>query len=196
MGLLREILDPNRAVDQRFAEYIAITSDGLVKNGILADEGLNLGVANSISLIVWLTVAIYWLASLAMPSLASIQGLWAPVALAAWACGGDPEAPQPAGWDCRVGRCLPGACGVGRGSSKLAGWAGAARSLPGVVQAAGGILLAHPSTGGNLLPSSIAQRAFPYPGRILATNAHRLGTLALKVQFKDVTAHIPPLVES
>jgi ABC-type uncharacterized transport system permease subunit len=55
----------------------------LVYNGILADEGLNLGVANSISLIVWLTVAIYWLASLAMPSLASIQGLWAPVALAA-----------------------------------------------------------------------------------------------------------------
>ena len=37
-GLLREILDPNRAVDQRFAEYIAITSDGLVKNGILVEE--------------------------------------------------------------------------------------------------------------------------------------------------------------
>ncbi|MBK6982010.1 MAG: cytochrome c biogenesis protein CcsA [Betaproteobacteria bacterium] len=34
-------------------------------------------------LIVWLTVAIYWLASLAVPGLASIQGLWAPVALAA-----------------------------------------------------------------------------------------------------------------
>jgi len=37
-GLLGEILDPNRAVDQRFAEYIAITSDGLVKNGILVEE--------------------------------------------------------------------------------------------------------------------------------------------------------------
>jgi putative heme-binding domain-containing protein len=37
-GLLREILDPNRAVDQRFAEYIAVTSDGVIKNGILVDE--------------------------------------------------------------------------------------------------------------------------------------------------------------
>ena len=37
-GLLREILDPNRAVDQRFAEYVAVTNDGLVKNGILAEE--------------------------------------------------------------------------------------------------------------------------------------------------------------
>ena len=37
-GLLREILDPNRAVDQRFAEYVAVTSDGVVKNGILVEE--------------------------------------------------------------------------------------------------------------------------------------------------------------
>jgi len=55
----------------------------LVYAGVFADEGLNLGVSNSISLIVWLTVAIYWLASLAVPGLASIQGLWAPVALGA-----------------------------------------------------------------------------------------------------------------
>lgn len=55
----------------------------LVYTGVVADEGLNLGVSNSISLIVWLTVAIYWLASLAVPGLASIQGLWAPIALAA-----------------------------------------------------------------------------------------------------------------
>lgn len=55
----------------------------LVYTSVLRDEGLNLGVTNSISLIVWLTVAIYWLASLAVPGLASIQGLWAPVALSA-----------------------------------------------------------------------------------------------------------------
>ena len=55
----------------------------LVYSGVLSDEGLNLGVSNSISLIIWLTVAIYWLASLAVPGLASIQGLWAPVALVA-----------------------------------------------------------------------------------------------------------------
>ncbi len=55
----------------------------LVYSGVISDEGLNLGVSNSISLIIWLTVAIYWLASLAVPGLASIQGLWAPVALVA-----------------------------------------------------------------------------------------------------------------
>ena len=55
----------------------------LVYSGVLSDDGLNLGVSNSISLIIWLTVAIYWLASLAVPGLASIQGLWAPVALVA-----------------------------------------------------------------------------------------------------------------
>jgi ABC-type uncharacterized transport system permease subunit len=55
----------------------------LVYLGVVADEGLNLGVANSISLIVWLTVAIYWLAGLAYPGLGSIQGLWAPIALGA-----------------------------------------------------------------------------------------------------------------
>lgn len=55
----------------------------LVYSGVLSEEGLNLGVSNSISLIIWLTVAIYWLASLAVPGLASIQGLWAPVALVA-----------------------------------------------------------------------------------------------------------------
>ena len=55
----------------------------LVYTGIVADDALNLGVANSISLIIWLTVAIYWLASLAVPGLASIQGLWTPIALLA-----------------------------------------------------------------------------------------------------------------
>ncbi|MBL0142519.1 MAG: cytochrome c biogenesis protein CcsA [Betaproteobacteria bacterium] len=55
----------------------------LVYNGIVIDEGLNLGVSNSISLLIWLTVVIYWLASLAVPGLASIQGLWAPIALGA-----------------------------------------------------------------------------------------------------------------
>jgi putative membrane-bound dehydrogenase-like protein len=37
-GLLREILDPNRAVDQRYAEYVAVTNDGVVKNGVLVEE--------------------------------------------------------------------------------------------------------------------------------------------------------------
>jgi ABC-type uncharacterized transport system permease subunit len=61
---------------------VALVLHGMLAyNGIVVDEGLNLGVSNSISLIVWLTVAIYWVASLAVPGLASIQGLWAPIAL-------------------------------------------------------------------------------------------------------------------
>jgi ABC-type uncharacterized transport system permease subunit len=63
---------------------VALVLHGMLAyNGIVVDEGLNLGVANAISLIVWLTVAIYWLASLAVPGLASIQGLWSPIALLA-----------------------------------------------------------------------------------------------------------------
>lgn len=55
----------------------------LVYVGIVTEEGLNLGLANSISLLVWLTIVIYWLAGLAYPGLGSIQGLWAPIALGA-----------------------------------------------------------------------------------------------------------------
>jgi putative heme-binding domain-containing protein len=40
-ALLREILDPNRAIDGRYAEYIAITTSGRVKNGILVEESGN-----------------------------------------------------------------------------------------------------------------------------------------------------------
>ena len=45
--------------------------------------GLDLGVANAISMLVWLTVAIYWLGGLAFQGLSSVLGLMAPVALAA-----------------------------------------------------------------------------------------------------------------
>lgn len=40
-AMLREILDPNRAVDQRYAEYLALTVDGLVKKGVLVEESGN-----------------------------------------------------------------------------------------------------------------------------------------------------------
>lgn len=55
----------------------------LLYQRVLSPEGLDLGVANAISLLVWLTVLIYWLASLAFNGLASILGLIAPVALLA-----------------------------------------------------------------------------------------------------------------
>ena len=55
----------------------------LVYRGLITADGLDLGVANVISLLVWLTVLIYWLAGLAFPGLASILGLMAPVGLLA-----------------------------------------------------------------------------------------------------------------
>jgi ABC-type uncharacterized transport system permease subunit len=36
---------------------------GLLYNSLLASEGLNLGVGNVVSVVVWLTVSIYWLAN-------------------------------------------------------------------------------------------------------------------------------------
>jgi ABC-type uncharacterized transport system permease subunit len=55
----------------------------LLYRGFVTPEGLDLGIANALSLIVWLTVLIYWVAGLAFPGLASILGLMAPVALLA-----------------------------------------------------------------------------------------------------------------
>ena len=55
----------------------------LIYRGVITPRGLDLGVANAISLLVWLTVAIYWLAGLAFAGLAGILGLMAPVALLA-----------------------------------------------------------------------------------------------------------------
>ena len=55
----------------------------LLYQRVLTPEGMDLGVANAISLLVWLTLVIYWLASLAFDGLAAIVGLMAPVALLA-----------------------------------------------------------------------------------------------------------------
>src|SRR5262249_62076229 len=50
---------------------------------IVVADGLDLGVANSVSMLTWLTVLIYWLAGLAFQGLNAILGLMAPFALAA-----------------------------------------------------------------------------------------------------------------
>ncbi|HUP98299.1 MAG TPA: cytochrome c biogenesis protein CcsA [Usitatibacter sp.] len=55
----------------------------LLYRRVLSPEGLDLGVANAVSLLAWLTVLIYWLASLAYASLSSVLGMLAPVALVA-----------------------------------------------------------------------------------------------------------------
>ena len=51
--------------------------------GIVTSGGLDLGIANAISLIVWLTVGIYWLGGLALPGIAGAQRIWAPLAFLA-----------------------------------------------------------------------------------------------------------------
>jgi ABC-type uncharacterized transport system permease subunit len=68
---------------------VALVPVALVLHGMLLYEriiipdGLDLGVANAISLLVALTVLIYWLAALAFKGLAGMLGLMAPIALAA-----------------------------------------------------------------------------------------------------------------
>src|SRR5258705_4964507 len=55
----------------------------LLYRRVVVPDGLDLGVANAISMLVWLTVVIYWLASLAFQGLAGILGLVAPGPFAA-----------------------------------------------------------------------------------------------------------------
>jgi ABC-type uncharacterized transport system permease subunit len=55
----------------------------LLYRRVIVPEGLDLAVAHAVSLLVWLTVAIYWLASLAFPRLSAMLGLMAPLALIA-----------------------------------------------------------------------------------------------------------------
>jgi len=68
---------------------IALVPVALVLHGMLlytrivVADGLDLGVANAISLLVWLTALIYWLAGLAFEGLSGVVGLMAPVALLA-----------------------------------------------------------------------------------------------------------------
>jgi ABC-type uncharacterized transport system permease subunit len=55
----------------------------LLYRRVMSVEGLDLGVANAISMLVWLTVLIYWLAGLVFEGISGILGLMAPVALLA-----------------------------------------------------------------------------------------------------------------
>ena len=55
----------------------------LIYQRVLTPQGMDLGVANAISMLVWLTLLIYWAASIAFEGLSGILGLVAPVALGA-----------------------------------------------------------------------------------------------------------------
>ena len=78
---------PQPASEVRFEAVLApvalVMHGMLVHAGIVVVEGLNLSIANAVSLLVWLTALIYWLASLAYRGLAPMLGLVAPAALAA-----------------------------------------------------------------------------------------------------------------
>lgn len=55
----------------------------LLYQRVMSADGIDLGVANAISMLVWLTVLIYWLGGLAFTGLTAILGLMAPVAFLA-----------------------------------------------------------------------------------------------------------------
>jgi ABC-type uncharacterized transport system permease subunit len=55
----------------------------LLHQRVVTAEGLDLGVANAISMLVWLTLLIYWIAGLAYGGIASVIGLVAPAAVVA-----------------------------------------------------------------------------------------------------------------
>ena len=55
----------------------------LIYQRVFTTGGMDLGVANAISMLVWLTLLIYWVGSLAYEGLAAILGLVAPFALIA-----------------------------------------------------------------------------------------------------------------
>lgn len=55
----------------------------LLYHRIVAPDGLDLGIANAIAILVWLTVLIYWLAGLVFQGLSGVLGMMAPIGLAA-----------------------------------------------------------------------------------------------------------------
>ena len=67
---------------ESFLMPVALVLHGmLLYRRVVLPEGLDLGVANAVSMLVWLTVLIYWLAGLAYDGLASMVGLVSPLAL-------------------------------------------------------------------------------------------------------------------
>lgn len=78
---------PDLRGDVRFESMlvpVALVLHGmLLYQRVLHPDGLDLGVANAISMLVWLTLAIYWVAGLALEGLAEILRLMAPLALVA-----------------------------------------------------------------------------------------------------------------
>ena len=70
-------------LDAVLAPVALVLHGVLLYRRVIVPEGLDLGVANAVSMLVWLTVLIYWLAGLIYSGIAGILGLMAPAAAAA-----------------------------------------------------------------------------------------------------------------
>ncbi|MGZ5032363.1 MAG: cytochrome C assembly family protein [Usitatibacter sp.] len=70
-------------VDSVLVPVALVLHGMLLYRRVIAPDGIDLGVANAISLLVWLTVLIYWLGSLVYDGLWAMLGLVAPAAFAA-----------------------------------------------------------------------------------------------------------------
>lgn len=70
-------------VDSVLVPVALVLHGMLLYRRVIAPDGIDLGVANAVSLLVWLTVLIYWLGSLVFDGLSAMLGLVAPAALVA-----------------------------------------------------------------------------------------------------------------
>jgi ABC-type uncharacterized transport system permease subunit len=70
-------------VESLLAPVALVLHAMLLYQAILTPAGMDFGVANAISLLIWLTLLIYWLASLVYNRVAGILGLMAPLAVVA-----------------------------------------------------------------------------------------------------------------
>jgi ABC-type uncharacterized transport system permease subunit len=80
-------LPPEARTDMKVESLLApvalVLHAMLLYQAVLTPAGMDLGVANAISLLIWLTLLIYWLASLVYNGITGILGLMAPLAVLA-----------------------------------------------------------------------------------------------------------------
>jgi ABC-type uncharacterized transport system permease subunit len=74
---------PDVRLETLLAPIALVLHAMLLYQKVLTPEGMDLGVANAISLLIWLALLIYWVASLVYDGMSGILGMLAPVALIA-----------------------------------------------------------------------------------------------------------------
>ena len=80
---MRSDARPDMRPESLLAPVALVLHAMLLYQKVFTPEGMDLGVANAISLLIWLTLLIYWVASLVYDGIAGILGMMAPVALVA-----------------------------------------------------------------------------------------------------------------